>query len=279
MGRLRAGLDPPPRRLDPIDDLAAEVERPGHLDGPDPHLERQGPAGHVVGRLRGAPGGEPGRVDLPFHHVLQVGPIRLGGEQDPAPGRVGHAPGPEGRIGLADLDARIVQDADHLGRGPRVVLIGRDDPGVGGLVLAPLDRLASQGPVIRLEGRPVPGRQGQERPAQIRSYSTMSRSRHQPPGQGSTKLTRRLMVGEAPGRPAQLLLLQEDRRGQPDARRLGQHADHVVPLRRGPVAAVPPVVVHGVGQDPPLALAGRGRPPCGPRSWRSTGGSSGRGSG
>ena len=155
-----------------VDDVAHRAGRVGHLagrrldDGGDglegavhavehavelqPHLVRQRPARHVVGRNGRATGElEVVGVILRLEHVEQVRAERLRRLEDVRPGRVLLAAGREGRGGAVRGEAGLDHDVHELRRGEEVALAGRQHVGAR---IAPLG-LAQQLVVLRRHGR------------------------------------------------------------------------------------------------------------------------------
>ena len=88
--------------------------------------------GDVVGGFWGAAGvGSDVGVFALFHKGFGVLPIGLASEYDAAVGGECFAVGGEGVGGLADLYEAGAQDGEQFGGGAGVVLLGRDDVGIG----------------------------------------------------------------------------------------------------------------------------------------------------
>ena len=222
--------------------------------GPHAHLQGQGPAGHVVRGLGFAGGGEPGGVLLPLHHVLQMRAIGLVGQQDVAARRVGRASVPHLVAGAVDADARVLEDADHLGRRAGVAAVHRHDPAVRRLRPSLGDRGACHREVVALESVLVPRGERQERPGA--DPLVVLDVRLPPPAArpGIDEVDGRAVVDHPASGGAEVRFVHEDRGGQVRARRLGQHGHDVVALRGRPVAAIPPVVVQGMREHAFLVL-------------------------
>ena len=106
-------------------------------------VERQRPRGDVVGLDDGAVDrGTDLGVALGTQHGQEERPVGLGRRNHHGAGGVGGIADLEGLGRLGDLDAVAQQQRDHLPGGDLVVLVGRDDEGVGRLVRSLVDGVA-----------------------------------------------------------------------------------------------------------------------------------------
>ena len=224
------------------------LERLDRLDRANAHLERKRPARGVIRRLgRPAGIGAPLRVELPLHHVFQVRSIRLRRQQHVSARRIPHAAGRERLVRQMHLNAGLMKNMKHRQRRPGIALSGkRDDPGIRRLLFSQADGLLAQRQVVLHEVVAIAGGQRKER--HIGDFLILDRIAQPPPAPRPRigKIDRGRILRKAPPAAAQVAIVLKDRRGQLGARGLGQNADDVVPIRRGAVPALPPVIEDGL---------------------------------
>ena len=146
--------------------LQRQIGLEGHYDGDrlDAHLQREGPAGNIVGGIgRSAWIEALIRIVLPLEKVLGVGAIWLGHQNDPAPFLVTDIVGLERRPRSVDLDASPAKDLEQACGASCVGLARGHDVGERRLIQSGAQRPAPQLAVVAQQLAPVTGGQSDDR--------------------------------------------------------------------------------------------------------------------
>ncbi len=120
----RSGLDCHHRLLDRRHGRLERIVDSIHCDA---HLQREGPTGQIVWRIRRSTGIHPAvGILLRLHEIHEVRPERLGSESDVTPGRVLFAAGPEGPGRSVYANGAPTQHVHQLPSLSTVPLLGGD---------------------------------------------------------------------------------------------------------------------------------------------------------
>ena len=256
LARVVASFEVALRYRNGIEQARPGHEGKGHGHAPHSHLQRQRPSGVVVRRLGRTAGIDLAvGINLAFHHIHQVSPEWLRTIHDERSGRVGDAVGHEIILGLMHVDARGLEKIQHPGRRARIALIGRHQPRKRRLAEPLLDGVAPHVKEVPLQFLMVARGVGQEAHDR-REFVVHDVAQPPPPSRPRLgEVGRDLIRRESPGAAAQLALALKDGAGKVDARRLGQDADHVVPIDRRAESPRPPVVIDRTVDDSRPAAA------------------------